>query len=191
MNQKHQKGRKEERKKERKKALTQPSPLPQHLPIGHLDQRDRMLPAQRHHQLLVRLLLAPFVQHAHVRLSPVERLGGLAEPPGEAVVDERELQGAFEGFEGSLAGWAALVSGRFVMRWGWGGGGGSFLGWRSKGGGRASGWLEGMFGGCKVSPFENCHRRQARRRRHQWFGGLRRGWVRWALLRPTRVVRKC
>ncbi len=39
-----------------------------------------------------------------MRLAPVERLGGLAEPAGEAVVDERQLQDAFEGFEGGLVG---------------------------------------------------------------------------------------
>lgn len=62
-----------------------------------------MLPAQRYHQLLVRLLLARLVQHAHVRLAPVERLGSLAEAAGKAVVDEGELQDAFEGFERGLA----------------------------------------------------------------------------------------
>ena len=47
--------------KERDMQLTQPSPLPQHLPIRHLDQRDIMLAAQRHHQLLISLLLARLV----------------------------------------------------------------------------------------------------------------------------------
>ena len=61
-----------------------------------------MLPAQRHHKLLIGLLLARLVQHAHVRLAPVERLGGFAEPAREAVVDEGEFEGAFEGFEGGL-----------------------------------------------------------------------------------------
>ncbi len=42
-----------------------------------------------------------------MRLAPVERLGGLAEAAGQAVVDEGELEGAFEGFEGGL-----------VVRWG-------------------------------------------------------------------------
>ena len=63
-----------------------------------------MLPAQRHHQFLVRLLLASFVQHAHVGLSPVERLGRFAESASEAVVDEGELENAFEGFERGLVG---------------------------------------------------------------------------------------
>ena len=39
-----------------------------------------------------------------MRLSPVERLGGFAEAAGETVVDEGELQGAFEGFVDGLAG---------------------------------------------------------------------------------------
>ena len=92
------------------KRLTQPSPLAQLFPIGHVDKRNRVLRAQRHHELLVGLLLARLVEHAHVRLSSVERLGGFAEPAGEAVVDECELQGAFEGVEdGLLAGLGILV----------------------------------------------------------------------------------
>lgn len=102
------------------RPLTQAGPLPQHFPVGHLDQRDPVLPAQRHHQLLVGLLLAPFVQHAHVRLAPVERFGGFAEAAGEAVVDEGELQGAFEGFEGGLRGWVwGLVFGGFLSGRDW------------------------------------------------------------------------
>ena len=97
------------RKKEGERALTQPGPFPQHLPIGHLDQRDAMLPAQRHHELLVGFLLAPFVQHAHVGLSSIERFGGFAEPAGEAVVDEGELQDALEGFESGLASRAVSI----------------------------------------------------------------------------------
>lgn len=97
-----------------------------------------MLPAQRHHQLLVGLLLAPFVQHAHVRLAPVERFGGFAEAAGEAVVDEGELQGAFEGFEGGLQGWVwwlvfwrvSFGAGLEVGRW-------DVTGWREGREGRA------------------------------------------------------
>ena len=63
-----------------------------------------MLPAQRLDELLVRFLLARLVEDAHVRLSPVERLGGFAEAAGETVVDEGELQGPFEGFVDGLAG---------------------------------------------------------------------------------------
>ena len=61
-----------------------------------------MLRAQRHHKLDVGLFLARFVQHAHVRLSPVERFGGFAESAGQTVVDEGELEGAFEGFVDGL-----------------------------------------------------------------------------------------
>ena len=69
-----------------------------------------MLRAQRHHEFLVGLLLARLVEHAHVRLSSVQRFGGFAEPAGKAVVDECELQGAFEGVEdGLLAGLGILV----------------------------------------------------------------------------------
>ena len=83
--------------------LTQPGPLAQQLAVADLNQRDRMLPAQRLDELLVRFLLTRLVEHAHVRLSPVERLGGFAEAAGETVVDEGELQGAFEGFVDGLA----------------------------------------------------------------------------------------
>lgn len=37
-----------------------------------------------------------------MRLAAVERLGGFAEAAREAVVDEGELEDAFEGFEGGL-----------------------------------------------------------------------------------------
>lgn len=90
--------------KKQKSKLTQPGPLAQQFAVADLDQRDRMLPAQRLDELLVRFLLARFVEHAHVRLSPVERLGGFAEAAGETVVDEGELQGAFEGFVDGLTG---------------------------------------------------------------------------------------
>lgn len=96
-----------------------------------------MLPAQRHHQLLVRLLLAVLVQHAHVRLAPVERLAGFAEPAREAVVDEGQLEDALEGFEhGHLAAAAAATRAAclgdldffifFFRRRGGSGGGGLF-----------------------------------------------------------------
>ena len=68
-----------------------------------------MLSAQRHHELLVGFLLARLVQHAHVRLSSIERLGGFAEAPGETVVDEGEFEGAFEGFEGGLPGFQISI----------------------------------------------------------------------------------
>ena len=61
-----------------------------------------MLPAQRHHQLLVSFLLARLVQHAHVGLSSIERFGGFAKAAGEAIVDEGEFQDTFEGFESGL-----------------------------------------------------------------------------------------
>ena len=64
-----------------------------------------MLAAQRNHQLLVCLLLARLVQHAHVGLSSIERFGGFAEAAGEAIVDECEFQDTFEGFESGLRVW--------------------------------------------------------------------------------------
>ena len=58
-----------------------------------------MLAAQRHDQLLVRLLLARLVEHAHVGLATVERLARFAQTAGQAVVDERRLQDALERVE--------------------------------------------------------------------------------------------
>jgi hypothetical protein len=64
-----------------------PGPFAQLLAVGHLDERDLVLRAQRHHQLLVRLFLARFVQHTHVRLAPVEGFGGFAQATGKPVMD--------------------------------------------------------------------------------------------------------
>ena len=89
--------------------LTQPSPLPQHLPIGHLDQRDIVLPAQCNHKLLVSLFLARLVQHAHVGLSSIERFGSFAEAAGEAIIDEGEFQDTFQGFKGGLRVWFRML----------------------------------------------------------------------------------
>ena len=75
-----------------------------------------MLPAQCLDELLVRFLLARLVEHAHVRLSPVERLGGFAEAAGETVVDEGEFQGAFEGFvDGLVAKEFEMLVGRLCL----------------------------------------------------------------------------
>ena len=70
-----------------------------------------MLPTQRHHQLLVRLLLAPFVENTHVRLAAIEGFAGFAETAGEAVVDEGEFEDAFQGFQHAHAGAAAAAAG--------------------------------------------------------------------------------
>ena len=55
-----------------------------------------MLGAKRNNQLLVSLLLAALVQHTHVRLATVERLGRLAQTARQTVVDERDAQHALE-----------------------------------------------------------------------------------------------
>lgn len=70
-------------------------PLAEHLAVGDLDQRDLVLGAQGDDELLVRLLLARLVQHAHVRLATVEGLGGFAQAAGQAVVDERKLEDSY------------------------------------------------------------------------------------------------
>lgn len=55
-----------------------------------------MLGAERNNELLVCLLLASLVQHAHVRLATVKGLGSLTETAGKTVVDESELENALE-----------------------------------------------------------------------------------------------
>lgn len=78
--------------------LTEAGPLAEQLSIGHLDEGNLVLAAQRDDQLLVGLLLAVLVEHAHVRLAAVERLARLAEPACEAVMDEGEFQNTLECF---------------------------------------------------------------------------------------------
>lgn len=58
-----------------------------------------MLPTQRHNKLLIRVLLARLVQHAHMRLTPIQRFARLAQPARQAVVDQRQLQYTLERFQ--------------------------------------------------------------------------------------------
>lgn len=96
----------------KQERLTQPSPLAQLLAIGHLDQWDLVLAAQRHDQLLVRLLLACLVQHAHVGLAAIESLAGFAKAACETIVDEGDLQDTLQGIEdGHAAALACAVGG--------------------------------------------------------------------------------
>jgi hypothetical protein len=84
--------------------LTETSPFTKLLSIGNLDERDLVLRAQGHDQLLVRLFLASFVEDAHVSLTPIEGLAGFAETTGETVVDECDLEDTLQGLEnGHLA----------------------------------------------------------------------------------------
>lgn len=76
--------------------LAKTNPLAEHLAIRNLDQRNLMLRAKRNNKLLVRLLLAALVQHAHVSLAAVEGLGCLAETTGKTVVDERDAENALQ-----------------------------------------------------------------------------------------------
>jgi len=107
-----------------------------------------MLATQRNHQLLVRLLLAPLVQHAHVRLAAIERLAGFAEAAREAIVDQRELEDALQGVEHAhlrTAAGAGGVGGDFDFGGGGGGGGGGGLfSVRLGEGGLAGGWGLGL-----------------------------------------------
>lgn len=83
------------RERERKKH-TKPNPLPQHLPIGDLNQGNLVLRAKRNNQLLVGLLLAALVQDTHVRLATVQRLSRLTQAARKTVVDQRDAEHALE-----------------------------------------------------------------------------------------------
>jgi len=113
-----------------------------------------MLATQRNHQLLIRLLLAPLVQHTHMRLAAIERLAGFAQPPRQPVVDEGELEHAFEGVENAHLRTPASGGGGggdfdFGGGSGGGGGGGLFsvrLGRGLLAGDLELGWRVGMVG---------------------------------------------
>ena len=75
---------------------TETGPLAELLAIGNLDEGDLVLGAQGNDELLVCLLLAGLVENAHVRLTTVQGLGGLAQTTGKSVVDEGELEDALE-----------------------------------------------------------------------------------------------
>lgn len=78
------------------KTLTETSPLAKLLSVGNLDQRDLVLAAEGNNELLVGLLLAGLVEHAHVGLTAVEGLGGLTQTARKSVVDQRDLEDALE-----------------------------------------------------------------------------------------------
>ena len=63
-------------------ALTETGPLAKLLAVLDLDEGDLVLGAEGDDELLVGLLLAVLVQDAHVSLTSVEGLGGLAEAAG-------------------------------------------------------------------------------------------------------------
>ena len=86
-----------------------------------------MLRTQRHHQLLIRFLLAAFVQDAHVCLTSVERFASLAQSACESVVDKGEFENAFEGFEHGHLAAASRGSGGIGLA-------GGFLGGNGRGG---------------------------------------------------------
>jgi hypothetical protein len=92
--------------------LTETSPLAELLSVGDLDQGDLVLAAKSDDELLVGLLLACLVEHAHVSLATVKGLGGLTETAGKTVVDEGDLEHALERVEDRHA--AAGVVGRHL-----------------------------------------------------------------------------
>jgi hypothetical protein len=84
--------------------LTQTSPFTELLSIRDLDERDLVLRAKCHNQLLVCLLFASLVEDAHVCLATIEGLAGFAESTGETVVDESNFEDTLQGIEdGHLA----------------------------------------------------------------------------------------
>lgn len=84
-----------------------------------------MLAAQGDDELLVGLLLACLVQHAHVGLPAVKGLAGFAQAASETVVDEGDLEDSLEGIEDRHAAALGRGVGRDLDLIG----GGDFLGW--------------------------------------------------------------
>ena len=100
----------------RRNKRTETSPLAELLAIGDLDERDLVLGAQGHDELLVGLLLARLVEDAHVSLAAVEGLGGLTQTTGKAVVDQRKLEHALESLKNAhLAGAGGGVGADFDL----------------------------------------------------------------------------
>ena len=58
-----------------------------------------MFRTQRHNKLLVRFLFAILVEHAHMRLSSIERLASFAQAAGQSVVDECEFKYALQSLD--------------------------------------------------------------------------------------------
>jgi hypothetical protein len=87
---------------------TETGPLAELLAIGDLDKRDLVLAAESDDQLLVGLLLACLVEHAHVCLTAVEGLAGLAKTAGESVVDQGDLEDSLKGVEHTHAAAAGI-----------------------------------------------------------------------------------
>ena len=71
-----------------------------------------MLGAQRHHKLLVRLLLTTFVKYTHMSLASIKCLAGLAQPARQPVVDQCQFQHTFERLEHAHLRRAAGPAGR-------------------------------------------------------------------------------
>lgn len=86
-----------------------------------------MLGAQGDDELLVSLLLAALVEHAHVRLAAVEGLGGLAETARQTVVDQSDLEHALERVQDRHLAARAGVRGDFDLIGGDGGVGGGLF----------------------------------------------------------------
>lgn len=87
-----------------------------------------MLGAKRHNQLLVGFLLAALVEHTHVRLATVQRLGRLAESARKSVVDQRDAQNALQSVQdGHLARGVAAVGADLDLIGGDGGVGGGLF----------------------------------------------------------------
>ena len=74
------------------KQLLNKKTLTQFLVFNLLDQRDLVLVAKGLDQLHVLLVVAVFGEEAQVRFLAVQRLGGLVESPGHAIVRDGGLE---------------------------------------------------------------------------------------------------
>jgi hypothetical protein len=88
-----------------------------------------MLSAQRHHELLIGLLLTRLVENTHVGLATIESFAGFSEATRESVMDQGRLQHAFQSFQNAhlpFAGGGVGCHGGFVTAASGGGSGGLF-----------------------------------------------------------------
>merc|ERR1719331_2310098 len=72
--------------------LAKTRPLAELLVVAHLDERHRVLSAERLHELLVRGLGAVLREEAHLRLLGVEGLGDAVKAAYDAIGDHRVLK---------------------------------------------------------------------------------------------------
>lgn len=90
-----------------------------------------MLSTESHHQFFISFLLAVLVQHAHVRLTAIERFASFPQPARKTVVNEGKFQDALKGFKDRHLAWRPAFMGDLdILVLGRGGRGGGLFSFR-------------------------------------------------------------